>query len=80
VIADKVYPDERCVPSGGNADTLERINRIRACHETINRRFKEFGILGSTFRHDRALHADVFHAIANIAQVALDHGHPLFAA
>jgi len=49
VIADKVYPDERCVPSGGNADALERINRIRACHETINRRLRKLVSLGPLF-------------------------------
>ena len=43
--------------------------RIRARHETVNRRFKQFNILGHRFRHDLSLHKFVFRAIAVLTQI-----------
>ena len=51
---------------------------VRARHETINRRFKQFGILSTRFRHPRGKHGDIFMAIAVITQISIRNGNPLF--
>ena len=35
-------------------------NRVRGRHETVNRRFKQFGALHHKFHHDWTLHSSVF--------------------
>ena len=51
---------------------------VRARHETVNQRFKQFNVLNDRFRHCREKHAPVFNAIAVITQVSLRCGEPLF--
>jgi hypothetical protein len=51
---------------------------VRARHETINGRLKNWGILSQVFRHDIRRHGDVFRACAVITQLAIKHGEPLF--
>lgn len=46
----------------------------RARHETINRRFKQFGILGQQYRHPLKKHQMVFRAIASITQINIATG------
>ena len=48
--------------------------QVRARHEAINRKFKEFKILGNRWRGDRNKHCTVFHAIAFIVQCEIEHG------
>ncbi len=48
--------------------------RIRARHETINRRFKQFSILTATFRHSLNLPGYLLHAIANLSYVSMELG------
>ena len=50
----------------------------RARHETVNRRFKQFGCLSNTYRHKLQKHGAMFHAIANITQLAIMDNEPLF--
>ena len=46
-----------------------------ARHETVNRRFKQWKILGGErFRHPEELHGDVFNAIAVITQIEIENG------
>ena len=52
--------------------------RIRARHETVNKRFKQWGCLQNKFRHDILKHAEVFRAVAVITQIAIETGEPLF--
>jgi len=52
---------------------------IRARHETANRRLKQFGALGQRFRHGIQKHSAVFHSIANLTQLQIEDGSPLFA-
>lgn len=59
-------------------DTLKIQSRVRARHETVNKRFKQWGCLQQVFRHDLHRHADVFRACAVITQIALELGEPLF--
>ena len=59
-------------------ETLDMQKRVRARHETVNKRFKQWGSLLNRFRHDIGKHGDVFRAIAVITQLAIVHGEPLF--
>ena len=52
--------------------------QVRARHETINRRFKEFKALGSRWRGDKNMHHVVFHAVAFIIQCEIEHGRATF--
>ena len=52
--------------------------RVRSRHETINGRFKVWGILREEYRHDIERHGEVFRAVAIITQLAIDDGSPLF--
>ena len=56
----------------------EMQQRICACHETVNKRFKQWGCLQNKFRHDILKHAEVFRAVAVITQIAIETGEPLF--
>ena len=53
---------------------------LMARHETINRRFKEFAILGGRYRHEERKHGDVFRCIAVLVQIDIVSGHniPVF--
>ena len=59
-------------------ENLKMQGRVRARHETLNGRLKNWGILSQTFRHDISLHGSVFHACAVITQLMIDNGEPLF--
>lgn len=52
---------------------------IMARHETVNRRFKQFQATKQVFRHDISKHPIVFHAVANLTQLMIENGHPLYA-
>ena len=54
--------------------------RIRARHETVNRRFKQFKILHDVFRHNLKLHRHVFRAVVVLTQIEIDCGNTPFAA
>jgi hypothetical protein len=47
---------------------------LMARHETINRRFKEFAILGSKYRHEEEKHGEIFHAVATLVQIDIEFG------
>ena len=47
---------------------------MMARHETINRRFKEFGILRQTYRHEEEKHGDIFRCVAVLVQIELEQG------
>lgn len=79
VIADGGYKHLRCRHPVGLED-LERkqYGIVRARHETVNRRFKQFFVLEHRFRHNVSLHSICFHAVANVTQLIIENGHPLF--
>jgi hypothetical protein len=52
--------------------------RARACHETLNGRLKNWGILSQVFRHHIMTHGDVFRACAVVTQLTVENGEPLF--
>ena len=73
--ADKVKcPDNPCNPVANEGMQ----SRVRSRHETINGRFKTWGILKNTYRHNIRRHGEVFRAIAIITQLGIDNGEPLF--
>ena len=53
-------------------------NRVRGRHETVNRRFKQFGIMHHKFHHDWKRHSCTFRAVAVIIQMSIMMGEPLF--
>ncbi len=70
--------DPRVVTPPGDEDPNCKVYAdLRARHETVNRRFKQFAVLSNRFRHDKSSHSFCFHAIANVTQLIMD-THPLF--
>ena len=77
VLGDLGYQgDGRCVTPAN--DQSDEIRRVRARHETANRRTKQFCITSSVFRHNISLHSQCFHATCNLAQLMIESGEPLF--
>ena len=73
--ADKV----KCPKNDANpAENLKMQGRVRARHETLNGRLKNWGILSQVYRHDIRRHGEVFRACATITQLTIDDGEPLF--
>lgn len=55
-----------------------KASAVRARHETVNARFKQFAVLTKTFRHTLLKHSSCFRAVAVITQLKLTHGKSLF--
>lgn len=51
---------------------------IMARHETVNRRLKQFSVLNQKFRHQRHLHPQCLHAVANLTQLMIANGERLY--
>lgn len=54
--------------------------RVRARHETINERLKNFTCLDQVFRHSSEKHAACFRSSAVLVQLAMEAGEEIFAA
>ena len=79
VVADNGYRDEKCILPNDESFPNRRFHSvIRARHETANSRLKQFAVLTHTFRHNLKLHAQCFHAVANLTQLCLESQGPLF--
>lgn len=76
-IADKGYVDPQFFIQK-NVDNADIHGRIMARHETINKRIKQFKILKYQYRNALNKHPIVFHAVANLTQLMIENGHPLF--
>ena len=62
------------------AGEAQRIAKsIRARHETVNKRFKQFEILKRVFRHSVHHHQPAFGACVVITQMSIENGEPLYA-
>ncbi len=59
-------------------ETLHMQQRVRNRQETVNKRFKDWGILRQLYRHDIANHGDPFRAIVCFTQLSINHGEKLF--
>lgn len=75
VVADRGYRHKRCVYSS-QYDSV--FSAIRARHEIVNRRLKQFSVLRTTFRHNLSLHSTCFHAVANVTQLIIGSTDPMF--
>lgn len=65
-------------PNGLNNDDQYMKKIARSRHETVNARFKQFKILVDEYRHKLENHGIVFNAVANITQLSIMYGSPLF--
>lgn len=63
---------------GGKEEWRWMKGKARARHECINRLFKQFGILGQKFRHNKNKHSDIVSAIAAIVQNEIKRGRGTF--
>ena len=80
-LADGIYSGAHGyseTPTGLNNHDQYMKAVARARHETVNRLFKNYGILRQTFRHSKEDHGRVFLAVANIAQAQLQIEEPSF--
>ena len=68
-IADKGYLDPQCVQTVHYSSNLAY--RVRARHESINGRLKNFFVLSHTFRHPLSKHATCFFAVLNLTHLLL---------
>ena len=59
-------------------DRLQLQSKVRARHETFNKRLKQWKILADIYRHPLEKHYKVFHCVAVITQIILEHEQPLF--
>ena len=86
VEADKGYRGEYTkvdLPHEGlpkKSASLQRYakTRIRARHETVNGRFKQFNCLKNVWRHDLAKHKITFRSVAVLVQLGLQYERGLF--
>ncbi|ETV85559.1 hypothetical protein H257_03267 [Aphanomyces astaci] len=51
---------------------------IMARHEIVNKRMKQFSVLSRVFRYSIDLHPKCFHAVANLTQLSMENGEPLY--
>jgi len=67
------------VPNEFDSKAIKRLKAdVRARHETVNKRFKQFGALSRVFRHDLDKHQSVFDAVAVLTQLSIRNGEPLY--
>ncbi len=76
------HPDKiKCPGNDANpADNRAMQGRVGACHETLNGRLKNWGILSQVFCHHITMHGDVFRACAVVTQLTVENGELLFEA
>ena len=70
----------KCPQSIGSHELTVAMSAIvRRRHETVNKRFKQWGILKQVYRGDLSKHHEVFRVVAIVTQLAIENGEPLFA-
>ena len=78
-LADRGYNDPKFFVNPNYYPHSTRQQKIvMARHETVNSRLKQFGVLRASFRHHLDLHGPCFHAAANLIQLGITNGSPLF--
>ena len=75
---DKVKSKSGHSSRNSSVEELDVKNRVRARHETVNKRIKQFSSLSGIFRHDLDLHSDFVYAACVITQISIEMGEPLF--
>lgn len=78
-IADNGYKDPKYfIYPAAYPNTAQSQSRIRARHETVNKRLKQWNVLVHAFRHDISKHIRCFHAVVNVTQIMIQSGEKLF--
>lgn len=91
-LVDLMSSDEMALADGGYRDRYDRFDTpnglnnddqymkavARARHEAINRRFKHFKVLQSTYRHPLEKHYSCFMAVANVTQMVFQEEGPVW--
>ena len=57
-----------------SVNELDVKNRVRARHETVNKRIKQLSSLSGIFRHDLDAHSDFVHAACVLTQISISMG------
>lgn len=79
IVGDNGYIHSKCITPGDVSEGKREIHKLlRARHETVNERLKNFNIIKHIFRHHVSLHSLVFHSVANLTFLLIDHGDDLF--
>lgn len=78
-VADSIYSDPVYFIRKTSLN-IKLHDRIMARHETVNKRMKQFKILKNPFRNALEKHPIVFLAVANLTQLMIENGSPLFSA
>lgn len=69
----------KCPKSISNHACMEKMQAfVRRRHETINKRFKQWGVLRQFHRGDLKKHTFYFRLCAIVTQLAIENGEPLF--
>ena len=69
----------KCPGCMSNPDENQEMqNSVRARHESLNGRLKNWAILSTMYRHDLMEHGNVFWAIAVMTQIGINAGEKLF--
>ena len=68
----------KCIANPQETEFMQQ--RVRNRQETVNKRFKDWGVLRQRFRHsiNLARHGDIFRAVAVLTQLAINNGEKLF--
>lgn len=73
VVTDRGYNHARCIaPYNLFGDDRATASKLRARHETLNGRIKNFKVMEVRFRHKISKHFICFSAVAKIVQLALN--------
>lgn len=79
VIGDNGYVHPRCItPDVVSEENTEIFKILRARHENVNERLKNFNVIRHIFRHHLSMHGYVFHAVAQLTALMMNTTDPLF--
>lgn len=59
-------------------EKLKKQGKVHARHETVNKRFKQWDSLSTSFIHNIQKHSIVFHAISVVTKLTIEAGDKLF--
>ena len=79
--ADNGYKGEPfaiSLPDDGPAWMSTRKKDARSRHETVNKRFKDWGCMSGVFAYDIKLHTYFFRAVAALTQLQFNYGYNSF--
>lgn len=74
LVADLGYRDPLFITPNGFQSAVGKIySKLRVRHESLNGHLKSFRVLRLPFRHELSRHTNCFNAVANVAQLSLQH-------